>query len=65
MMCAAIVQWQIYKQSECGYYAAGDDCAPAPINVWAQTPSYVLIAISEIFASITGEQTREFYDFLV
>ncbi|KDE05745.1 POT family proton-dependent oligopeptide transporter [Microbotryum lychnidis-dioicae p1A1 Lamole] len=53
MLCAAIVQWQIYKQSPCGYQAA--TCEEfAPINVWAQTPSYVFIALSEIFASITG-----------
>jgi proton-dependent oligopeptide transporter, POT family len=29
-------------------------CEPAPINVWTQTPAYILIAISEIFASVTG-----------
>jgi POT family proton-dependent oligopeptide transporter len=32
----------------------GDPCPPTTINVWAQTGSYVLIAISEIFASITS-----------
>ncbi|SCV72691.1 BQ2448_4228 [Microbotryum intermedium] len=53
MLCSAIVQWQIYKQSPCGYQAA--TCEEfAPINVWAQTPSYVFIALSEIFAAITG-----------
>lgn len=29
-------------------------CAPVEINVWAQTGAYVLIAISEILASITS-----------
>jgi len=51
---AAVVQAYIYKQSECGYYAAGEDCAPVDISVWAQTGAYVLIALSEIFASITS-----------
>ncbi|PWN48494.1 PTR2-domain-containing protein [Violaceomyces palustris] len=74
MLWAAIIQWRIYKTSQCGYQASncwdinGDGIAdfgadgsedgavllPAPINVWAQTGSYVLIAFSEIFASITG-----------
>ncbi|KAF2805322.1 MFS peptide transporter-like protein Ptr2 [Mytilinidion resinicola] len=52
MICACVVQHYIYKTSTCGSYAGGDDCS-SPINVWAQTPSYVLIALSEIFASIT------------
>jgi POT family proton-dependent oligopeptide transporter len=43
-----------YRKSPCGNQPAGDTCDPAPINVWAQTGSYILIAISEIFASITG-----------
>jgi len=49
-----------YKYSECGTNASGfhDDgetpCAPVSINVWAQTGAYVLIAISEILASITS-----------
>ncbi|KAJ3483077.1 hypothetical protein NLG97_g7395 [Lecanicillium saksenae] len=29
-------------------------CPPVEINVWAQTGSYVLIALAEVFASITS-----------
>ncbi len=29
-------------------------CPPVDINVWAQTGSYVLIALAEVFASITS-----------
>jgi POT family proton-dependent oligopeptide transporter len=54
MVWAAVVQAYIYKKSPCGNMAGGSDCGPAPINVWAQTGSYILIAMSEIFASITG-----------
>ena len=65
MIWATVIQAYIYKKSVCGYYAAGvlpaslggDGvmmCPTVDINVWAQTGSYVLIAISEILASITS-----------
>lgn len=58
MVWAAVVQAYIYRQSECGEYASGlpdgTPCANVDINVWAQSGSYILIALSEIFASITS-----------
>ncbi|KAJ5376759.1 hypothetical protein N7509_013645 [Penicillium cosmopolitanum] len=52
------VQHYIYKTSPCGYDA--NTCANpdgsvlnSPLSVWIQSGSYVLIALSEIFASIT------------
>lgn len=64
MIWAAVVQHYIYKRSICGVNAGRQDypdedgklglCPPADINVWAQTGSYVLIALSEVFASITS-----------
>ncbi|KAI9923601.1 hypothetical protein ASPWEDRAFT_51386 [Aspergillus wentii DTO 134E9] len=53
MVSAAVTQHYIYKKSPCGDHPSS--CSePAPINVWVQTIPYVLIAFSEIFASITG-----------
>jgi len=46
MIWAAVLQAYIYKYN--------DEGKPNSINVWAQTGSYVLIAISEIFASIVS-----------
>ncbi|KAI8942605.1 hypothetical protein NX059_000659 [Plenodomus lindquistii] len=54
MVSAAVIQHYIYTTGECGEYMNGDDCAPAPINVWVQAVPYVLVGFSEIFTSITG-----------
>ncbi|KAM0558590.1 hypothetical protein ACHAPJ_004786 [Fusarium lateritium] len=54
MIWAAVVQHYIYQKSECGKYASAEGCEIVEINVWAQTGSYVLIALSEVFASITS-----------
>jgi len=53
MIWAAVVQHYIYKTNPCGYHAATCE-GTSPLNVWIQTGSYVLIAFSEILASITG-----------
>ncbi|KAL4790840.1 POT family-domain-containing protein [Aspergillus venezuelensis] len=53
MVSATVTQHYIYIRSPCHNRASSCD-EPAPINVWVQTVSYVLIALSEIFASITG-----------
>ncbi|GMK57468.1 hypothetical protein CspeluHIS016_0403020 [Cutaneotrichosporon spelunceum] len=59
MIWAAVLQSYIYKTNPCGNNAATcvDEAGKplvSPLNVWCQTGSYVLIALSEVFASITG-----------
>ncbi len=59
MVWATVVQYYIYKRNPCGHYVAtckdGDENPiTSDLNVWIQTGSYVLLALSEIFASITG-----------
>ncbi|ETN40318.1 uncharacterized protein HMPREF1541_04594 [Cyphellophora europaea CBS 101466] len=59
MVWAAVVQNYIYKHNQCGTHPSeglpdGTDCAPADISIWVQSGSYVLLATSEILASITS-----------
>ena len=53
MVWACVLQYYIYKKGPCGTDMS--DCDEnVDISVWAQTGSYVLIAFSEILASITS-----------
>lgn len=59
MVWAAVVQYYVYKTNPCGNQAAtcidaNKNPLTSPLSVWIQTGSYLLIAFSEIFASITG-----------
>lgn len=56
MAYAAILQSKVYDQVPCrtSNDAANQDCPSASISLWVQLPVYILIALSEIFASVTG-----------
>ncbi|KAF8504545.1 peptide transporter PTR2A [Russula emetica] len=59
MIWAAVVQHYIYKTNPCGSFVstcqdADGNPVTSSLNVWIQSGSYVLIALSEILASITG-----------
>lgn len=53
MITATVTQHFIYVLSPCHNHASTCD-KPAPISVWLQTITYILIAVSEIFTTITG-----------
>ncbi|KAL4899498.1 hypothetical protein BDW74DRAFT_183605 [Aspergillus multicolor] len=53
MIGATVLQHMIYVRSPCRNRASSCDKS-ADISVWAQTGLYVLIALSEIFTSISG-----------
>ncbi|KEF60533.1 POT family proton-dependent oligopeptide transporter [Exophiala aquamarina CBS 119918] len=59
MVYACLVQNYIYNHNECGKFPSeglpdGSDCPAASISIWVQTGVYILIAISEILASVTS-----------
>ncbi|KAK1767508.1 POT family-domain-containing protein [Phialemonium atrogriseum] len=54
MVASAVMQYYIYQKSPCGWHANREGCAPAPINVWAQSLPYILIGLAEIFANVTS-----------
>lgn len=58
MAVAAVIQHFIYVRAPCGYDANDRACyearGPPEMTVWIQTPAYVLVALGEVMASITG-----------
>jgi POT family proton-dependent oligopeptide transporter len=58
MIYSAVLQHFIYKTNPCGDFVStcvvNGEPRSSSLTVWIQIPPYVLIALSEIFASITG-----------
>nr|GAT56475.1 PTR2-domain-containing protein [Mycena chlorophos] len=56
MVVGAIIQWQIYLTSPCGYYASNCSVGTgvSPISVWVQIPLYSLPAMAELFINVTS-----------
>lgn len=62
MVWAAVLQAYIYKKNPCGEHVRDDvmvgdlhcEDVYSPLTVWIQSGSYILMAISELFASVTS-----------
>ncbi|KAF1964681.1 oligopeptide transporter [Bimuria novae-zelandiae CBS 107.79] len=54
MIWAAILQLYIYRKSPCGVMMEVNEPCKSDINLWAQTGIYVIIAMSEIMASVVS-----------
>jgi len=56
MVVGAILQWQVYETSPCGWHAT--ECSVgtgvSPISIWTQIPLYSLPALAEIFINVTS-----------
>jgi POT family proton-dependent oligopeptide transporter len=50
---AAIIQWQVYKTSPCGYQASTCDQV-STISLWLQIPIYFIPAVGELFVNVTS-----------
>ena len=48
----AVLQWKVYQTSPCGYHATGCEIGSgvSPISVWAQSPIYIINALSQLLA---------------
>ncbi|WVQ80548.1 hypothetical protein IAT38_002653 [Cryptococcus sp. DSM 104549] len=53
MIYGAVIQWRIYEDSTCGWYASTCETVTS-WSIWAQVPLYSLPAIGEIFINVTS-----------
>ncbi|KZT25988.1 PTR2-domain-containing protein [Neolentinus lepideus HHB14362 ss-1] len=56
MIIGAILQWQVYRTSPCGYYATSCDVGTgvSTITVWTQVPLYWLPPMGGIMINVTA-----------
>lgn len=50
---AAIVQWKIYSESACGYYASTCKTVTS-VSIWLQIPIIMVPAVGELFVNVTS-----------